>query len=77
VSKAHGPWWLPGGSFVGATGFTGPGQVSFAIEIDPGMFSGRTTVFASIDADTAPEFILTIPSPFTIPIGVTAADFVL
>jgi hypothetical protein len=57
---------------------TGPGQVNYAVEIDTILtFTSRTTIFANVDADATPEFILTIPSFTIIPVIPTAGDFIL
>ncbi|HEX2725885.1 MAG TPA: calcium-binding protein [Beijerinckiaceae bacterium] len=63
--------------FIGETAFTRPGQVNFATEIDFMTFTSRTTISANVDADAAPEFILTIPSFTIIPTIPTASDFIL
>jgi Ca2+-binding RTX toxin-like protein len=65
-------------TFVGTSAFTGPGQVNYAVEIDTILtFTSRTTIFANVDADATPEFILTIPSFTIIPVIPTAGDFIL
>ena len=63
--------------FRGAQAFTGPGQVNYAVEFDFMTNTSRTTIFANIDADTTPEFILTIPSITLVPTIPTASDFIL
>jgi Ca2+-binding RTX toxin-like protein len=53
-------------------------SVNYAVEIDTILtFTSRTTIFANVDADATPEFILTIPSFTIIPVIPTAGDFIL